>query len=129
MSHFAKVIDGIVTEVIVAEQDFIDTLPDSSLWIQTSYNTFKGQHKNGETPLRKNFAGIGYTYDYDRDAFIPPKIHSTWILNEDECIYYPPIPEPEKDVNSNIFYTWSDDEYLSSGNGWVSTTVTDTSAT
>jgi len=74
MAHFARVTaQGIVEQVIVAEQDFIDTLPDASSWVQTSYNTHGGVHTNGGTPLRKNYAGIGYTYDPARDAFIPPK--------------------------------------------------------
>ena len=72
MAHFAKVVDGIVKQVIVAEQDVIDSFSDSNLWIQTSYNTLKGEHLLGGTPLRKNFAGVGFTYDSKRDAFIPP---------------------------------------------------------
>jgi hypothetical protein len=89
MSHFARVENGVVTAVIVAEQDFIDTLPDPSSWVQTSYNTHGGQHPNG-TPLRKNYAGIGYTYDAVRDAFIPPKPDPTWILDEATCLWGPP---------------------------------------
>ena len=87
MSHFAKVENGIVTKVIVAEQDFIDSgaVGDPSSWLQTSYNTSGGQHPNG-TPLRKNFAGIGYTYDRNRDAFIPPKpSEGSFRLNEETC--------------------------------------------
>ena len=74
MGHFAKVVNGTVTQVIVAEPEFFDTFVDSSPgeWIQTSYNTFGGVHKLGGTPLRKNYAGIGYTYDKTKDAFIPP---------------------------------------------------------
>jgi len=83
MSHFAKIENGFVTAVIVAEQDFINTLPDSANWVQTSYNTHGGVHTNGGTPLRKNYAGIGYTYDRQRDAFIPPKPFASWVLNED----------------------------------------------
>jgi hypothetical protein len=93
MSHFAKVCDGIVTQVIVAEQDFIDSLPDASLWVQTSYNTYAGQHPEGR-PLRKNYAGIGFTYDADRDAFIPPKPFASWVLNETTCLWGSPIPYP-----------------------------------
>lgn len=88
MSHFAKVCDGVVVQVIVAEQEFFNTFVDTSPgeWIQTSYNTFGGQHPNG-TPLRKNFAGIGFTYDRVRDAFIPPKPEGNYTLNEDTCLW------------------------------------------
>ena len=94
MAHFAKVVPVsefifVVTDVIVAEQDFIDSLADASEWIQTSYNTHGGIHyaPNSDTPddgiaLRKNFAGNGYTYDLNRDAFIPPKLYDSWIFNE-----------------------------------------------
>ncbi len=72
MSHFAKIENGIVTQVIVAEQDVIDSNILGDGWVQTSYNTHGNVHANGNTPLRKNYAGIGYTYDLGRDAFIPP---------------------------------------------------------
>jgi len=85
MSHFAKVENGIVTQVLVAEQDFINTGAMGHGWIQTSYNTHGGVHNEGGTPLRKNYAGVGYTYDNDRDAFIPPQPFPSWILNEDTC--------------------------------------------
>lgn len=84
MSHFAKIENGIVTQVIVAEQEFVDTQPGE--WVQTSYNTYGGEHPNG-TPLRKNYAGIGFTYDSDRDAFIPPKPEGNFVLNEDTCLW------------------------------------------
>lgn len=95
MSHFAKVEDGIVTEVLVIEQDVIDTglFGDPALWVQTSYNTHGGQHPEGR-PLRKNFAGIGYTYDADRDAFIPPQPFPSWTLNEDTCLWSAPVAFP-----------------------------------
>ena len=91
MSHFAKVLNGIVTQVIVAEPEFFDTFVDTSPgeWIQTSYNTFAGQHPEGR-PLRKNFAGIGYTYDRERDAFIEPKPFPNWVLNEETCQWEEP---------------------------------------
>lgn len=96
MSHFAKVNNGVVVQVIVAEPDFFQTFVDSSPgeWIQTSYNTYGGQHKLGGTPLRKNYAGIGYTYDHVRDAFIPPKTFPSWLLNEDTCLWEAPMPYP-----------------------------------
>ncbi len=97
MAHFARVnIQGKVTSVIVAEQDFISTLPDSGMWVQTSYNMRGGVHYDPHTgepsadqskALRKNYAGIGYTYDAQRDAFIPPKPHAAAVLNEQTCLW------------------------------------------
>lgn len=97
MSHFAKVIDGLVTEVIVAEQDYINTLENPSYWVQTSYNTRGGVHMLGGTPLRKNYACIGYTYDSVRDAFIAPKPFDSWSLNEETCLWGSPVPRPIDD--------------------------------
>lgn len=96
MAHFAKVRDGLVVQVIVAEPEFFDSFIDTSPgeWIQTSYNTQGGVHLNGGTPLRKNYAGVGYTYDRKRDAFIPPKPYVSWILNEDTCLWDPPVAMP-----------------------------------
>jgi hypothetical protein len=96
MAHFAKVNNGIVEQVIVAEPEFFDTFVDSSpgQWIQTSYNTHGGVHANGGTPLRKNYAGIGYSYDATRDAFIPPKPYASWTLNEDTCLWDCPVAMP-----------------------------------
>jgi hypothetical protein len=108
MSHFAKINkDNIVTEVLVIEQDVIDTglFGDPKQWIQTSYNTSGGQHLLGKTPLRKNYAGIGYSYDPVRDAFIPPKPFNSWILNEDTCVWGPPIPYPADDK----LYSWNEE--------------------
>ena len=95
MGHFAKVCDGIVTQVIVAEPEFFDTFVDSSPgeWIQTSYNTFAGQHPEGR-PLRKNYAGNGYTYDTNREAYIHPQPYASWVLNEDTCLWDAPIAMP-----------------------------------
>ena len=90
MAHFAKVENGIVTQVIVAEQDVIDSGLFGDGWVQTSYNTRAGEHPEGR-PLRKNFAGIGYIYDPILDAFIPPRpAGSGWILNEDTCLWERP---------------------------------------
>jgi hypothetical protein len=91
MSHFAKVLNNVVVNVIVAEPEFFDTFVDTSPgeWIQTSYNTFAGQHPEGR-PLRKNYAGIGFTYDRERDAFIPPKLDDSWVLNEETCLWEEP---------------------------------------
>jgi hypothetical protein len=107
MGHYAKVLNGTVTQVIVAEPEFFETFIDSSPgeWIQTSYNTFGGQHKFGNTPLRKNYAGIGFTYDRERNAFIPPQPYSSWTLNEDTCLWEAPTPYPTDGKS----YTWSED--------------------
>ena len=96
MAHFAKVLKGKVVEVIVAEIDFFDVYVDNTpgRWIQTSYNTRGGVHTLGGTPLRKNYAGVGYTYDSAKDAFIPPKEFNSWILNEETCLWNPPIEMP-----------------------------------
>ena len=88
MAHFAKVVDGRVVSIIVADQDFMDSYqePTQGEWIQTSYNTIGGVHTKGGVPLRKNYAGVGYTYDKARDAFIPPKpIGAKVVLDEDTC--------------------------------------------
>jgi hypothetical protein len=107
MSHFARVTaQGIVEQVIVAEQDFIDTLPDKTSWVQTSYNTHGGVHTLGGTPLRKNYAGIGYTYDADRDAFIPPKPYASWLLDDFTCQWQAPTPMPTDDKK----YLWNEDQ-------------------
>jgi len=121
MSHFAKVIDGVVTEVIVAEQDFIDILPDSSDWIQTSYNTRGGKHYNpltgeedGGVALRKNYACIGHTYDETRDAFIAQQPYSTWLLDEDTCQWVCPVIHPnegatDENPGDGNDYVWDDE--------------------
>jgi hypothetical protein len=115
MAHFAKVNNGIVEKVIVAEQEFFNTFVDSSpgTWIQTSYNTYGGVHTLGGTPLRKNYAGIGYTYDAQKDAFIPPKPYASWLLNEDTCLWEPPTPKPNDDKK----YSWNE-----STTSWVEIT-------
>jgi hypothetical protein len=112
MAHFAKVNNGIVEQVIVAEPEFFDTFVDSSpgQWIQTSYNTHGGVHANGGTPLRKNYAGVGFTYDAQRDAFIPPKPFASWVLNEDTCLWDAPTTYPTDGKS----YQW-DEQSLS----WV----------
>ena len=118
MAHYAKVVDNIVTQVIVAEEEFFDTFVDSNpgKWIQTSYNTHAGEHIKGGTPLRYNYAGIGYTYDADADAFIPPRNFPSWTLNTDKYIWEPPIPYPTDD---NIYY-WDEDAYQANNKkGWV----------
>jgi hypothetical protein len=93
IAHFAKVENGIVVQVIVAEQDVIDSGIFGHGWVQTSYNTHGGQHPEGR-PLRKNYAGIGYTYDEQRDAFIPPQPYPSWVMSEETCLWSSPVPYP-----------------------------------
>jgi hypothetical protein len=97
MAHYAKVNNGIVEQIIVAEVEFFDTFIDSSPgeWIQTSYNK----------TIRKNYAGVGFTYDSTRDAFIPPKPYPSWVLNEDTCQYDSPVPYPDDDKR----YEWNEE--------------------
>lgn len=119
MSHFAKVENGIVTQVLVIEQDVIDTglFGDPKSWVQTSYNTNAGVHALGGAPLRKNFAGVGYTYDAHRDAFIAPKPFNSWILDEETCIWHAPVPYPVDGVSTfteatypgeGVVYKWDE---------------------
>ena len=110
MSHFAKVENGIVTYVIVAEQDHIDTVEGQ--WVQTSYNTRGGKHyapnsneEDGGVALRKNYAGPGYTYDETRDAFYTPKPYPSWTLTEDTCEWDAPVTYPD----DGKFYEWNED--------------------
>jgi hypothetical protein len=115
MAHFAKVENGIVTQVIVIDQETLNTgnWGDPTSWVQTSYNTHGGQHPEGR-PLRKNYAGIGYTYDTGRDAFIPPKPFASWVLNETTCQWDAPVAMPTDDK----MYRW--DEATTS---WVEVTT------
>ena len=100
MGHFAKVVDGKVTQVIVAEPDFFKTFVDSSPgeWIQTSYNTIGNQHTQGGTPLRGNYAGIGYTYDRENDVFYAPKPSDDATLNTETWLWEVPVVEQSEDV-------------------------------
>jgi len=118
MAHYAKVVDGIVTKVIVAEADFFDDFIDDTPgeWIQTSYNTYGGKHytQNEEgvasesedqtKALRKNFAGIGFTYDAAKDAFYEPKPYASWTLNETTCLWEAPVEYPDDGNN----YIWNE---------------------
>ena len=85
--------------------DFLTKLTGWSIWKQTSYNTLAGQHKLGGTPFRKNHAAIGYTYDEDRDAFIPKKPFASWTLNETTCQWEPPVAKP---IDNN-YYIWNEE--------------------
>ncbi len=106
MAHYAKVVNNLVTQVIVAEAEFFETFVDTSPgeWIQTSYNTHGGQHPNN-TPLRKNYAGIGFTYNKELDAFIPPKPYASWVLDEETCLWNAPVAMPTDDKR----YGWNED--------------------
>jgi len=103
MAHFAKINEGVVVQVIVAEQAHIDTLEGE--WVQTSYNTEGGVHKLGGIPLRKNFAAVGGTYDADRDAFIPAKPFDSWVLDDETCLWQAPTAMPQDD---NQYY-WDEE--------------------
>ena len=105
MSHFAKVTDGKVTQVIVAEQEFFDTFVDSSpgTWLQTSYNTHGNQHPEGR-PLRGNYAGIGYNYDATNDVFYAPQPYPSWILNNTTWLWKAPVAMPTDGKN----YKWNE---------------------
>ena len=109
MAHYAKVHNGLVEQVIVADSDymvsFVDTSPGE--WIQTSYNTSEGIHRLGGTPLRKNYAGIGFKYDSVRDAFYAPQPYPSWSLDEN-YIWQSPVPMPE-DASSEKIYDWDEE--------------------
>jgi hypothetical protein len=106
MSHFAKVLNGKVVQLIVAEPEFFQTFVDSSAgeWIQTSYNTHGNQHKLGGTPLRGNFAGIGYVYDKTNDVFYEPQPYASWTLNQSTWIWEAPAPHPQDGKK----YSWDE---------------------
>ena len=120
MSHYAKIVDNIVVKVIAAEAEFMETFVDDSPgeWIQTSYNTRGGKHYSynsegnyvydGTPGLRKNYAGIGYTYDKIKDAFIPPKTYPSWILDETTCWWVAPIARPATTLQKNEYYDWNE---------------------
>ena len=131
MASFAKLnsenivttVESVVNEVIKdsnnIEQEsigvqFLKNLYNEpeAIWKQTSYNTHGGVHSNGGTPFRKNHAGIDYSYDQTRDAFIPPKPFNSWVLNETTCLWNSPIPMPEltqEQINNKNYYTWNEE--------------------
>lgn len=118
MSHFAKIDENnIVTQVIVADIKDVKRgiFGNPNQWIQTSYNTWHGRHKDNK-PLRKNYASVGFTYDKDLDAFIPPKPFESWVLNEKICDWVAPIPKP-KDKNGP--YIWDENSQL-----WIKIEIT-----
>ena len=107
MAHYAKIENSIVTQVIVAEAEFFETFVDSSPgeWLQTSYNTQGGVHTDGGTPLRKNYAGVGFTYDATRDAFYAPQPYPSWTLNDTTCLWEAPTAYP----TDGKVYKWDED--------------------
>lgn len=107
MSHYVKVLDGRVVQGIVAEADFFDTFVDTSPghWIQTSYNTYGNQHRLGGTPLRGNYAAIGYTYDHEHDVFYAPQPFPSWTLNHSTWLWEAPTPYPD---DQNLKYKWDE---------------------
>jgi hypothetical protein len=113
MAHWAELDENnIVTRVLVGSNEdpdegyqwLIDNL--GGTWVKTSYNTQGGVHSLGGTPLRKNYAGIGYSYDSGRDAFIPPKPFASWLLNEDTCLWDAPTPYP----TDGKMYRWVEED-------------------
>jgi hypothetical protein len=126
MAHFAKIglnnkvieVLSVVNEVLhdsngieqeVNGIEFLTKLTGWAIWRQTSYNTRGGVHLSGGTPLRKNHAGIGYTYDENRNAFIPPKPNlPSWILNESSCLWEAPITMPTTELEENQYYSWNE---------------------
>ena len=115
MAHFAEIDENnIVTRVLVVGDDqedrgqefLADDLGLGGIWKKTSYNTQGGVHTLGGTPFRKNYAGIGYTFDAERDAFIPPKPFASWLLNEETCNWNAPVEMP---VEEGKFFTWDEE--------------------
>jgi hypothetical protein len=112
MAHYAKIDNNnIVIKVIVIDEEIVNSgvFGEPNSWIQTSFNTYGGEHSLGGTPLRKNYAGLGYTYDKDRDAFIPPKPYPSWILDEDTCQWDPPVEYPTGHDANGPGYDWDED--------------------
>ena len=107
MAHFAKIENGIVVQVNVVDEEYFNANRETRYtgqWVQTSYNTQGGVHTLGGIPLRKNYAGINYTYDEELDAFIPPKPFDSWILDEETCLWNPPVPMPSEGI-----WNWNED--------------------
>ena len=115
MSHFAKVLDGKVVKVIVAEKEFFNTFVDTSAgeWIQTSYNTHGNQHPDNK-PLRGNYAGVGYTYDRESDVFYAPQPYNSWVLNKDTWLWESPVPMP----TDGKIYEWNEES-----TSWIEVTL------
>ena len=140
MAHYAKVENGTVTKVIVAEPEFFDTFVDDSpgQWIKTSYNMRGGVYYDPSTNQpaadqsviaddeargRKNYAGIGFTYDASKDAFIPPQPFASWVLDESSCLWDAPITRPtetQEEIDAGSFYQWDESAHQADNTtGWV----------
>ena len=110
-----SVVNKVITNSNGIEQeqlgiDFLNQLYNTNdNWKQTSYNTHGGIHSNGGIPFRKNHAGIGFTYDENRDAFIPIKPYNSWILNEETCTWNAPVAKPTTELEDNQYYTWNEE--------------------
>ena len=110
MAHFAQIDENnIVVQVIVGVDEPLDGEAiyqenTGKIWKKTSYNTLGGIHRLGGTPFRKNYAGFGFFYDSVRDAFVPPKPYPSWTLDEETCLWNPPVPYPNDDER----YTWDE---------------------
>ena len=112
MAHYAKIDkNNIVIKVLVIDEETVNSahFGDPSSWIQTSYNTNHGEHQLGGTPLRKNYAGVGMTYDKNRDAFIPPQLYPSWILDENTCQWDAPVAYPTGHDPTGPGYEWDED--------------------
>ena len=110
--HNNELLDANGIEQEVNGIDFLTKLTGWSIWVQTSYNTIGGVHNNGGTPFRKNHAGIGYTYDEDKDAFIPKKPYNSWVLNETTCQWESPVIKPEltqEQIDNESYYSWNEE--------------------
>ena len=126
MAHYALLEDNIVIQVITGldeggEEDWEQVYGERLGYVckRTSYNTVGGIHKNGGTPFRKNYAGIGYSYDEQRDAFIPPKPFDSFVLNEETCIWEPPYTQPILEDGQNGYYRWNEELYQADNTkGW-----------
>lgn len=106
MAHFCKIENNKVIQVIVADtQEWCESNLGGE-WVQTSYNTYGGKHSQGGIPFRKNYAGVGYTYDRERDAFIPEQPYESWLLNEETCLWEAPIPYPQE----GGLYSWNEEK-------------------
>jgi hypothetical protein len=104
MAHYAKIYEGVVVEVIVADSAFIKKLEGE--WVQTSYNTYGNEHKKGGKPLRGNFAGIGYMYDRENDVFYTPQPFNSWSLNKGTWLWEAPVKYPD----DGKIYVWNEGE-------------------
>ena len=110
--HNNELLDANGVEQEILGVEFLTNLHGWAVWKQTSYNTIGGVHNNGGTPLRKNHAGIGYTYDEDRNAFIQPKPYNSWVLNETTCLWEAPVVKPEltqEQIDNESYYSWNEE--------------------